>query len=475
MNFIKILPKNISIVLLLSCLIFFVNNAKGQFILNGTATQLDSICYQLTPAVPTSIASIWQEDQISLSNSFDFRFNMNFGCTDIGADGMVFTLNTSTTTLGGSGGDIGYGSNFNTSLGVEFDTYTNIDNADLVDDHIAIVRNGDLNHASPNNLAGPVNANTSNINIEDCEYHPVRIIWDADSMLLEVYFDCILRLSYTGDIINDIFGGDPLVYWGFTGSTGGKTNVQSICFDSFESTVTVTNQSFSICEGEEIQLSGSQQNLNYSWTPNTGLNNPNINNPIATPTENTTYIGIGADNCENEFIDTFEIVVNPLEINFEISPAFSDTSLCEGEALDLSLQTETNNNILWQDGTSDPTITLSQSGLYEVVISNDCATTTVSLEVEFNNCLVSMPNAFTPDFDGLNDFFAPVSDATIDIIQFKIFNRWGEVVFDEVTPQGWDGTFKDKPAPSDVYVYTIEFIDGNGAREVKSGDVTLVR
>jgi len=133
-----------------------------------------------------------QENQISLANSFDLSFNMNFGCNDIGADGMVFVLNTSSTTLGTAGGDIGYGINFNTSLGVEFDTYNNGVNADLIADHIAILRDGDVNHNNSNSLTNPVNASPTSDNIEDCEFHPVRINWNAENMLLEVFH--ILRL-----------------------------------------------------------------------------------------------------------------------------------------------------------------------------------------------------------------------------------------------------------------------------------------
>lgn len=197
----------------MSCLVFFTIHVQGQFILNGTAFQLDEDCYQLTPAAISSIASIYHEDQISLANSFDLSFNMNFGCTDIGADGMVFVLNPSSTTLGDAGGDIGYGFNFNPSLGVEFDTYNNIVNADPAADHITVIRNGIVDHNNSNSLTNPVNASPTSDNIEDCAYHPVRIIWNADNMLLEVYFDCVLRTSYSGDIVNEIFGGDPMVYW----------------------------------------------------------------------------------------------------------------------------------------------------------------------------------------------------------------------------------------------------------------------
>ena len=99
----------------------------------------------------------------------------------------------------------------------------------------------------------------------------------------------------------------------------------------------------------------------------------------------------------------------------------------------------------------------------------------MEVEVEEANCLVTMPNAFTPDFDGVNDYFGPVSEGDFEILQFKIFNRWGEVVFDEINQQGWDGTDDGKAVPSDVYVYTIELIKGDGTSEFLSGDVTLVR
>jgi gliding motility-associated-like protein len=88
---------------------------------------------------------------------------------------------------------------------------------------------------------------------------------------------------------------------------------------------------------------------------------------------------------------------------------------------------------------------------------------------------VTMPNIFTPDGDGLNDYFAPVTGSSIKVIQFKIFNRWGAEVFNKRNQQGWDGTIDGKAAVSDVYVYVIEYILKNGNKEFLSGDVTLIR
>lgn len=476
MNSMEFCKKKKSIVLIiLSSFMLFITPTNGQFILNGTATQLDQDCYQLTSTAIAQIASIWKEDQISLTNSFDLKFNLNLGCNDVGADGIVFVLQTDPNVLGQAGGDIGYGLGFDPSIAVEFDTYRNDVNGDPDEDHIAIVRDGNVNHDHVNNLAGPVNA-ADVADIEDCVYHPVRIIWDATDLLLEVYFDCELRLSYSGDIVNEIFGGNPMVYYGFTASTGGETNVQSVCFDSFEGNVSGTNQTINLCEGEEIELSASQQSSNYSWTPTTGLSDPNLTNPIASPTENITYFGMGTDACENVFMDTFNILVSSSTIDYQIEPAFVETILCAGETIDITVQTDSNNDIIWQDNSTDATYIISQPGAYELVISNACLSETINMEVQgIEDCKVTMPNIFTPDGDGLNDYFGPVTGASIEVLQFKIFNRWGSEVFNENNVQGWDGTADGKAAVSDVYVYMIEYISGNGNRESLSGDVTLVR
>lgn len=463
-------------ILLSFCFMFFSIKTKAQFFLNGTASQIDQNCWRLTPATLNATASIWHEDQISLMDSFDMTFNMNFGCSDVGADGIVFVFQTSPTALGEVGNLIGYGPTFDPSLGVEFDTYDNDLNNDINPDHIAIQRDGNVNHGTLNNLAGPITASVNVNNIEDCEDHIVRIVWDAGSMLLSVYFDCDLRLTYTGDIVNEIFDGDPIVYWGFVASTGGESNEQIVCFNSLESTG--GNETLTTCEGEDAQLNAPQTQANsYTWTPSTGLSDPNIANPIAALTENTSYVVTGVDQCGNDFSDTINVTITNM-INVEIEPAFSDTMLCFDDVLDVTIQTDANNEISWQNGAStDSIFSISQSGSYQVEISNECFTTTLPLEVEYSDCVndVVIPNAFTPDADGVNDLFRPLSEIPLDIIQFKIFNRWGELVYDGKNQQGWDGTDNGNPVPTDVYIYMLEYSTDNGESEKMSGDVTLIR
>lgn len=90
------------------------------------------------------------------------------------------------------------------------------------------------------------------------------------------------------------------------------------------------------------------------------------------------------------------------------------------------------------------------------------------------------PNVFTPNNDNTNDtfrpFFNPSYEKQIEIVDFRVFNRWGQLVFEGNDANYiWDGTFKGQPAPSDVYVYSCEIRLDCGTSEIRSGEVTLLR
>ena len=192
----------------------------AQFQINGDAFQSEDSCYVITDNAPGQSGNIWTTEKINLNNSFDFRFRMYFGANDGGADGFVFALQPVSNTVGGTGGGLGY-LGISPSFGVEFDTYQNQSPYnDIEPDHMAILQNGDVNHASSNNLAGPIPISPNSPNVEDDQFHWVRFTWSPDSNFFQVFYDCDSRMIYQGDIINEIFGGDPEVFWGVTGGTG---------------------------------------------------------------------------------------------------------------------------------------------------------------------------------------------------------------------------------------------------------------
>jgi hypothetical protein len=150
------------------------------------------------------------------------------GSKDGGADGLTFTLQNNAAGLsavGNPGWQLGIGPLTNTLI-IEFDTFDNGTGAgDIAADHVAIDVNGNI--ATP--VAGAIQASSTQPNIEDGADHTVRITWNPGTFLFTVYFDGVSRLTYNNNIVANVFGGNPLVYWGFTGSTGAFTNTQSIC------------------------------------------------------------------------------------------------------------------------------------------------------------------------------------------------------------------------------------------------------
>jgi gliding motility-associated-like protein len=117
---------------------------------------------------------------------------------------------------------------------------------------------------------------------------------------------------------------------------------------------------------------------------------------------------------------------------------------------------------------------------YGVTVTNDVGCTDeAAVTVEFVAPTVAVPNVFTPNGDNQNDFFFPVSSGGVEVLEMKVFNRWGQLVFDnEDLDRGWDGTFNGNPAPSDVYIYRILYkkVDTDDAEIFEEkGDVTLLR
>ena len=90
----------------------------------------------------------------------------------------------------------------------EFDTWQNGDYGDPAGDHIAMVSNGSVDHNAATAIAGPVQADAFDVNIEDGEDHQGRITWDPTEQVVRVYFDCELRLEGFIDPIGDIFNGE---------------------------------------------------------------------------------------------------------------------------------------------------------------------------------------------------------------------------------------------------------------------------
>ena len=142
--------------------------------------------------------------------------------------------------------------------------------------------------------------------------------------------------------------------------------------------------------------------------------------------------------------------------------------------------------IIWEwlfgDGDSawiqNPSHSYEDEGEYpvELIVIDDagCSDTTTKVLPIYHGPLV--PSAFSPNGDDNNDFLM-VLGGNFETVDFKVYNNWGEVIYETTDPtsKGWDGKYKDKEQPIGVYVYVAKVTTYDGEEHVLSGDVSLIR
>ena len=228
------------------------------FITTGETTQTGKNCYRLTTAIDWTSGAIWHKEAIDLNFSFEMELKIMFGCQDdLGADGVVFIFSPYRTVPGYAGEGMGF-AGLSPSLGIEVDTWENDHLADPVQDHIAILQHGYVDHFY--NLAGPAIIP----NVEDCTLHTFSIHWDHQQKTLSVSLDGKQIIQYQGDIVKDLFAGDPKVYWGVTSATGKYNNRHEICFEKLDFTPSLSGIKFNpvtknrLLKGEVVTLKDVQ-------------------------------------------------------------------------------------------------------------------------------------------------------------------------------------------------------------------------
>ena len=242
------------------------------FCLYGDATMYNyptDTCMQVTADVSSQRGCAWYQNTLDFTSSFDHTLEVYLGDHD-GGDGMTFVFHNDpdgTNDCGASGAGLG-ASGLDNALVIEVDTYDNDDpwhTWDLAEDHIAVWT---TSSGYTNPIAGPVEATGSNTDIEDGAIHTLRLVWNATTNTLEVYFDSVFRLSVTDDFVANVFGSKN-VFWGSTGSTGGVTNQMYVCppAELITPVLSLDVKSFTVfCDGDEVGFHwGTYRNLSAAY------------------------------------------------------------------------------------------------------------------------------------------------------------------------------------------------------------------
>ncbi len=225
-----------------------------------------------------------------------------------------------------------------------------------------------------------------------------------------------------------------------------------------------------LCDGAILSLDVTNANADYQWS--TGSNDAIVE--IETSGMYSVTVDIGV--CQASDL---------LEVLFSTSPQLDlgiDTFLCEGENYLLS-PGFSNAGYQWQNGSTDSVYVVQSSEMVALTLTNECGSAYDEKEVVFENCDETyIPNAFSPNFDGANDYFTIYGSDKVEQIQsLRIFNRWGALVYERFDfplneeSSGWNGLFKNKEAEVGVYIFAAELVLRNGRVIRKDGSFSLVR
>jgi gliding motility-associated-like protein len=251
-------------------------------------------------------------------------------------------------------------------------------------------------------------------------------------------------------------------------------------------TLTASLDTF-VCAGGTVPLSAAGA-VTYEWA-GAGLSATAGASLTARPAATTTYTvtGYGTDNC---FTQTKNIRITVIAL--PVVNAGRDTTIMVGSSFVLR-PSYTGNNLQynWTPATylscadcARPTTSPREPMEYSVEVRNAFGCTAsdkLRIELRCNAESIFLPNTFTPNGDGANDIWYPRGGGIKTVRYLKVFNRWGQVIFERSNfstddrSAGWDGTYQGQPLPPDVFVYTLGTVCDNGQNLETKGNVMIVR
>jgi len=252
----------------------------------------------------------------------------------------------------------------------------------------------------------------------------------------------------------------------------------SLVLESRFTVVADAGKDTSICPGGQVTLQGAG-GTTYQWSPAGSLNDPDIPDPVASPTTTTQYaLTITEGTCSD--VDSVTVTVFDLpQIN-----AGKDTSIFRGTSIQLTATGGVFAAYSWSPGTGlsgtsgvSVMATPSEDMMYRVIgTSTDGCLSSDSIIITIIREIV-IPSGFTPNNDGYNDTWVIDNAWLFPDIVVEVVNRWGQRVFYSRgygSGQEWDGTRNGKELPIGTYYYVIIINDSRGSRPV-TGPITIIR
>ena len=237
-----------------------------------------------------------------------------------------------------------------------------------------------------------------------------------------------------------------------------------------------------ICYGQNYRLQGSG-GAQCIWTPSSSLSSSSVFNPLSIAQQTTTYSlsVVDAIGCVSLVQDQVIVKVTPPII---VKTFPSDTVVFGGDQFQL-LATSPATNYSWNPGVglsnpfiANPILSVTTDMKFNVTATSSAGCRgdgTVNIKV-FKGPEIYMPTGFTPNGDGKNDKFKPFTVGITKLNYFKVYNRWGQLLFSTASlNDGWDGRINGVDQPMSTFVWMVQGVARDGKVITKKGTVTLIR
>lgn len=289
-----------------------------------------------------------------------------------------------------------------------------------------------------------------------------RILCEREVLNLTVSLNNAIYTWSTGSQSNAITINSENIYW-VDVTQNGCTKRDSIIIDYKPSPSVDLGANETLCEGDTKTLDASYAGATYLWSNNS------TGPTMVVRTPGNYSVTVDLDGC---------IAKDTIGIAYDKKPVFTlggDLAYCEGQQLILDPKLS-NVTYLWSNGSTQPTLTVTSVGTYDLTATNHCGSSSDEIIVEKGICKLMLPSAFTPNGDGNNETFGLKYPGFIKEFHMIVYNRWGQKVFETKDPaKSWDGKFAGAEQSSDNYVWMINYTDLDGIKAFAKGYVLLIR
>jgi gliding motility-associated-like protein len=281
-------------------------------------------------------------------------------------------------------------------------------------------------------------------------------------------------VNYNVDADSTITINNPGRYWVFV-RIGNQCEVVDTMIVRYRGDKQLNFNDTALCQGTTLVLDADFGTGVYKWEAiPPQRDDQNNTNQSTYFVYNPGFYAVTATVGHCVFKDSLNVVFND---TLKLSLA-KDTTLCQGETFIIQPKTNTA-DYTWQDGSKTPAFTATQTGVYRIIAQNGCGRDTAEMNIVFDPCpcTLLLPNAFTPNGDGVNDNFRPLHACDMENYSMTIFNRYGERIYFTKDPlQGWDGKIRGSLLNMGAYVWTVSYTKPSTKQPIqKQGTVLVLR